>query len=137
MRPEDRWLTTTAGTGAEVTRNAVLASTEHRFKVSLRSAGMLPRLALVDPELTYSLPLELTASTGAVTRISPFSSKASRLGSASSCPRPRASSMVRSIRSSHSRLLATRRSCTGPGRAPYSWVALAKKQPPGKTRRLE
>jgi alcohol dehydrogenase class IV len=55
---------TTAGTGAEVTRNAVLASPEHRVKVSLRSPLMLPRLALVDPELTYSLPPDVTASTG-------------------------------------------------------------------------
>ncbi len=55
---------TTAGTGAEVTRNAVLASTEHRVKVSLRSPLMLPRAALVDPELTYSLPPNVTASTG-------------------------------------------------------------------------
>ncbi len=55
---------TTAGTGAEVTRNAVLASPEHRVKVSLRSPLMLPRLALVDPELTHSMPPEVTASTG-------------------------------------------------------------------------
>jgi alcohol dehydrogenase class IV len=55
---------TTAGTGSEVTRNAVLASPEHRVKASLRSAGMLPRLALVDPELTLGLPLAVTASTG-------------------------------------------------------------------------
>jgi len=55
---------TTAGTGAEVTRNAVLASPDHRVKVSLRSPLMLPRLAVVDPELTYSLPPHLTASTG-------------------------------------------------------------------------
>lgn len=55
---------TTAGTGAEVTRNAVLASPEHHVKVSLRSALMLPRLALVDPELTYDLPPGVTASTG-------------------------------------------------------------------------
>lgn len=55
---------TTAGTGAEVTRNAVLASPEHRFKASLRSPLMLPRLALVDPELTYDLPPAVTASTG-------------------------------------------------------------------------
>jgi len=55
---------TTAGTGAEVTRNAVLLSPEHRVKVSLRSPLMLPRLALVDPELTYDLPPALTASTG-------------------------------------------------------------------------
>jgi alcohol dehydrogenase class IV len=55
---------TTAGTGSEVTRNAVLASPEHRAKVSLRSPLMLPRVAIVDPELTYDLPPALTASTG-------------------------------------------------------------------------
>ena len=55
---------TTAGTGAEVTKNAVLASTTHGVKVSLRSDAMLPRLALVDPELTASMPPALTAATG-------------------------------------------------------------------------
>jgi len=55
---------TTAGTGAEVTRNAVLLSPAHRVKVSWRSPLMLPRLALVDPELTHGLPPALTASTG-------------------------------------------------------------------------
>ena len=55
---------TTAGTGSEVTRNAVLGSPEHRVKVSLRSALLLPRVALVDPELTHDLPAALTASTG-------------------------------------------------------------------------
>jgi alcohol dehydrogenase class IV len=55
---------TTAGTGSEVTRNAVLASTEHGVKASMRSPLMLPRLALVDPELTYGLPAAVTASTG-------------------------------------------------------------------------
>jgi alcohol dehydrogenase class IV len=55
---------TTAGTGSEVTRNAVLASPEHRVKVSLRSPLMLPRLAVVDPELTLGLPPAVTASTG-------------------------------------------------------------------------
>jgi len=55
---------TTAGTGSEVTRNAVLASPEHQVKASLRSATMLPRLAIVDSELTLSLPRSLTASTG-------------------------------------------------------------------------
>jgi len=55
---------TTAGTGTEVTRNAVLASHAHRVKVSLRSPLMLPRLAVVDPELTLDLPPEVTARTG-------------------------------------------------------------------------
>ena len=55
---------TTAGTGAEVTRNAVLGSPEHKLKVSLRSPQMLPRVAIVDPELTRDLPPALTASTG-------------------------------------------------------------------------
>ena len=55
---------TTAGTGAEVTRNAVLLAEDARVKVSLRSALMLPAVALIDPELTYSLPPAVTASTG-------------------------------------------------------------------------
>jgi alcohol dehydrogenase class IV len=55
---------TTAGTGAEVTRNSVLASPEHRVKVSLRSPFLLPRLAIVDPKLTSGLPSSITASTG-------------------------------------------------------------------------
>lgn len=70
---------TTAGTGAEVTRNAVLAVPEKRVKVSLRSPLMLPRLAIVDPELTYNLPPDVTASTGldALTQlIEPFLSNA-------------------------------------------------------------
>jgi len=55
---------TTAGTGAEVTRNSVLASQEHRVKVSLRSPYLLPRFAVVDPKLTCDLPPSATASTG-------------------------------------------------------------------------
>lgn len=55
---------TTAGTGAEVTKNSVLASPEHRVKVSLRHNKMLPDVAIVDPELTHSVPPSLTASTG-------------------------------------------------------------------------
>lgn len=55
---------TTAGTGTEVTRNAVLDVPEHGMKVSLRSPMMLPSLAIVDPELTYTLPQEITAASG-------------------------------------------------------------------------
>ena len=55
---------TTAGTGAEVTRNAVLSVPEHRVKVSMRSPFMLPRLAVVDPVLTHSMPPSVTAGTG-------------------------------------------------------------------------
>jgi alcohol dehydrogenase class IV len=55
---------TTAGTGSEVTRNAVLGSPEHRVKASLRALSMLPRLAIVDPELTINLPKAVTRSTG-------------------------------------------------------------------------
>lgn len=55
---------TTAGTGAEVTANAVIESPSHRLKVSLRSPLMLPQAALIDPELTISMPPRLTAYTG-------------------------------------------------------------------------
>ena len=55
---------TTAGTGAEVTSNSVLESREHRVKVSMRSPLMLPRWAVIDPELTYSMPPSITANTG-------------------------------------------------------------------------
>jgi alcohol dehydrogenase class IV len=55
---------TTAGTGSEATRNAVIASPEHRAKASIRHLSLLPRIALVDPSLTLDLPPELTAATG-------------------------------------------------------------------------
>ncbi|MGQ0714566.1 MAG: iron-containing alcohol dehydrogenase [Gemmatimonadaceae bacterium] len=55
---------TTAGTGAEVTRNAVLMVEQARVKVSLRSPLILAAVALIDPELTYTLPPAVTASTG-------------------------------------------------------------------------
>lgn len=56
---------TTAGTGSEVTRNAVLGvSATKGVKVSLRSPFLLPRLAVVDPQLTLSLPPPITARTG-------------------------------------------------------------------------
>ncbi len=55
---------TTAGTGAEVTQNAVLSVPEHQVKVSLRGPFMSARLAVVDPVLTHSMPPPITASTG-------------------------------------------------------------------------
>jgi alcohol dehydrogenase class IV len=55
---------TTAGTGAEVTANAVLAAPQRRIKASLRSPLMIPRVALVDPELTVSCPAAVTAASG-------------------------------------------------------------------------
>jgi alcohol dehydrogenase class IV len=57
-------LPTTAGAGSEVTRNAVLHSPQHALKVSLRHPGLLPRLAIVDPNLTQSAPPALRAATG-------------------------------------------------------------------------
>jgi alcohol dehydrogenase class IV len=55
---------TTAGTGAEVTRNAVIGSPEHGVKASLRSPHLLARLAIIDPDFTTTLPPEITAYTG-------------------------------------------------------------------------
>ena len=55
---------TTAGTGSEVTRNAVLASPEHQVKASLRSPLMLARAAVVDPDLLAGLPPAVIASSG-------------------------------------------------------------------------
>ncbi len=64
--PAAPWIAipTTAGTGAEVTRNAVLSVPERGVKVSLRSPYLLARLAIIDPELTFDMPPALTASTG-------------------------------------------------------------------------
>lgn len=55
---------TTAGTGAEVTANAVIGVPEHRVKVSLRHPGLLPEVVIVDPELMQSMPKDVTLSTG-------------------------------------------------------------------------
>ncbi len=55
---------TTAGTGSEVTKNSVLASPEHRVKVSIRHPLLIPAVAIVDPECTFSMPPAVTAATG-------------------------------------------------------------------------
>jgi len=65
-RPAAPWVAvpTTAGTGAEVTRNAVIACVEKQFKASIRSHHLLPRVALVDAELGASVRPEITARSG-------------------------------------------------------------------------
>lgn len=74
---------TTAGTGAEVTRNAVIGSPTHRRKVSLRDKRMLPTLAIIDPALTDTTPRAITLASGldAITQvIEPYiSTRANRL----------------------------------------------------------
>lgn len=74
---------TTAGTGAEVTRNAVIGSPDHGRKVSLRDKRMLPVLAIVDPALTDNTPRNITLASGldAITQvIEPYiSTRANRL----------------------------------------------------------
>lgn len=55
---------TTAGTGSEVTRGAVITDTEHRTKLTVKDPRMAPRVALVDPALTWSVPPGVTAATG-------------------------------------------------------------------------
>ena len=55
---------TTAGTGSESTKNAVLTYTEKKIKISLRGDSLVPSIAVLDPELTYNMPKEVTAYTG-------------------------------------------------------------------------
>ena len=55
---------TTAGTGTEATRNAVISCPRRRFKKSMRSPMMVPRAAIVDPDLTRSCPRETIVASG-------------------------------------------------------------------------
>ena len=55
---------TTAGTGSEVTRSSVITNTARQVKLTVKDPRMAPRIALVDPTLTYSLPPAITAATG-------------------------------------------------------------------------
>ncbi len=65
-QPAAPWIAvpTTAGTGAEATRNAVIGCPEKKFKASLRSEHLLARVALIDPELAVGAPPEVTAASG-------------------------------------------------------------------------
>lgn len=65
-RPAAPWVAvpTTAGTGAEVTRNAVIGYPPEHFKASIRSELLLPRVALIDPELGVAVRPEVTARSG-------------------------------------------------------------------------
>jgi len=55
---------TTAGTGAEATRNAVISCPRQRFKKSMRSPLLVPRAVVVDPAVTVSCPRDVTAASG-------------------------------------------------------------------------
>jgi alcohol dehydrogenase class IV len=65
-KPALPWMAipTTAGTGAEATRNAVIGFPEKKFKASIRSEMLLPRVALIDPELAINVPAAVTAASG-------------------------------------------------------------------------
>ena len=66
IHPAAPWMAipATAGTGAEATRNAVVGLPAKKFKASIRSELLLPRIALIDPELGMTVPPGITASCG-------------------------------------------------------------------------
>jgi alcohol dehydrogenase class IV len=55
---------TTAGTGSEVTKNAVILAKEEQFKASIRSPLLIPKIAIIDPTLMVTVPPSVTATCG-------------------------------------------------------------------------
>ena len=66
VKPVLPWIAipTTAGTGSEVTFSSVITDTENRYKMTVKSPRMAAKVALVDPELTLTVPSPVTAATG-------------------------------------------------------------------------
>lgn len=55
---------TTAGTGSELSKAAIVSCSEHQFKGGIRGNAVLPAVAIVDPQYTYSVPIRITMETG-------------------------------------------------------------------------
>lgn len=55
---------TTAGTGSELSKSGILSCTEKKIKTGVRGSMLYPKAAIVDPELTYTVPLNITMETG-------------------------------------------------------------------------
>lgn len=111
---------TTAGTGSEVTKNAVIAIPDEGVKVSLRSPLMIPSVAVVDPELTYSLPMDISISTGldALTQVlEPFVCKKAN-PMASMFSREGLSRVIQALRR------VSQDGCDKQARSDMSWVSL-------------
>ncbi|UMX63183.1 iron-containing alcohol dehydrogenase [Klebsiella pneumoniae] len=112
---------TTAGLGAEVTKNAVISVPEQQRKVSLRDDRMLPDLAIVDPALTDNAPRSITLSSGldALTRvIEPTGSAAGPL------PSPMLSASRRSIAGNSRALKIVMEQECPTSRDEMAWVSL-------------